>query len=46
MDEAWIADRTSIVALHDGTKVMLRPIVPDDKAELRRAFDHLSEESR
>jgi GNAT superfamily N-acetyltransferase len=32
--------------LRDGARVAVRPIEPDDKVELRAAFDRLSDESR
>lgn len=34
------------VTLMDGTRVVMRPIEPLDKAAIREGFDHLSEESR
>ncbi|MDZ7732881.1 MAG: GNAT family N-acetyltransferase [Acidimicrobiia bacterium] len=34
------------VTLDDGERVLLRPIQPDDKAELQRGFERLSRESR
>jgi GNAT superfamily N-acetyltransferase len=44
--EEFVRRRTTTVALQDGTRVRLRPIVPDDKARLVGAFDRLSPESR
>lgn len=35
-----------ILRLRDGSPVLVRPVRPDDKAELRDAFDRLSDESR
>lgn len=35
-----------IPRLRDGSPVLVRPVRPDDKAELREAFGRLSEESR
>ena len=32
--------------LRDGTEISIRPIAPDDKAQLKATFDRLSEESR
>ena len=32
--------------LKDGTNVVLRPIQPGDRDELKRGFEHLSSESR
>lgn len=34
------------VLLMDGTRVLLRPIRPEDRAAIADGFDHLSEESR
>jgi GNAT superfamily N-acetyltransferase len=34
------------IKLHDGSEVMLRPLAPDDRDAIRRAFDRLSPESR
>jgi len=45
-DEDFIRGRTTEVVLHDGTRVHLRPIVPEDKDRLRAAFERLSPESR
>jgi RimJ/RimL family protein N-acetyltransferase len=43
---AFIAARTHSVVLPDGTPLRVRPILPDDKLLLLRAFDRLSPESR
>jgi len=42
----FIAARTRSVVLPDGTPLLVRPILPDDKLMLLRAFDRLSPESR
>lgn len=44
--EEFVRRRTTTVALLDGTRARLRPIVPDDKARLVGAFERLSPESR
>jgi len=44
--EEFVRRRTTMVALQDGTRARLRPIVPDDKARLVGAFERLSPESR
>jgi RimJ/RimL family protein N-acetyltransferase len=41
-DPSWKVVRT----LRDGTPITIRPISPDDRDELRRAFEHLSTQSR
>ncbi|MGH2674286.1 MAG: GNAT family N-acetyltransferase [Actinomycetota bacterium] len=46
LDEEFIRRRTTEVALRDGTRVRLRPIVPEDKALLLEGFRRLSPESR
>lgn len=45
-DPEFIRRRTTEVVLGDGTRVLLRPIVPEDKERLRAAFQRLSPESR
>ena len=45
-DEDFVRRRTTEVSLRDGTRVRLRPIVPDDKARLIDGFRRLSPESR
>ena len=35
-----------VVALRDGTRVMLRPLTPRDRAVYLRGFEHLSDRSR
>src|SRR5919106_848625 len=44
--EEFVRRCTTTVALQDGTRARLRPIVPDDKARLVGAFERLSPESR
>jgi GNAT superfamily N-acetyltransferase len=39
-------DLTEHAALRDGTRVVIRPLRPDDKERLRRGFERLSPESR
>ena len=45
-DPEFIRRRTTEVALPDGTRVRLRPIVPEDKALLVAGFERMSPESR
>jgi GNAT superfamily N-acetyltransferase len=35
-----------VAALRDGTRVLVRPIEPDDRERLLEGFEHLSDESR
>jgi RimJ/RimL family protein N-acetyltransferase len=42
----FIAARTTILNLRDGTPMLVRPIVPDDKQKLIDGFARLSEESK
>jgi hypothetical protein len=46
VDEEFVHRRTTEVTLRDGTSVLLRPIVPEDKALLVEGFRRLSPESR
>lgn len=46
MDRAFIEARTTDVTLRDGTRVRLRPIVPEDKHHLTDGFARLSPTSR
>ena len=46
VDASFLAARTSTVQLSDGFEVVLRPVVPEDKALLEEAFERLSPESR
>lgn len=46
IDEEFVRRRTTEVSLRDGTRVRLRPIVPEDKALLVAGFERLSPESR
>ena len=45
-DSEFILCRTALIFLRDGSPVWLRPIFPEDKAPLSRAFDRLSLQSR
>ena len=45
-DAEFVRRRTTEVALADGTRIRLRPIVPEDKSLLVAAFERLSPESR
>ena len=44
--DEFVRRRTTEVSLRDGTRVRLRPILPDDKARLIDGFRRLSPESR
>ncbi|HUP17919.1 MAG TPA: GNAT family N-acetyltransferase [Acidimicrobiia bacterium] len=44
-DPGWIDERSSVVVLDDGTRVLIRPILPDDKALLQEGIQHLSPQS-
>jgi len=46
VDGEFVRRRTTEVALRDGTRVRLRPILPEDKAVLVEGFRRLSPESR
>jgi GNAT superfamily N-acetyltransferase len=46
VESDFIAQRTTDLTMGDGSRVRLRPIVPEDKAMLADGFAHLSEESR
>lgn len=46
VDPEFIERRSTVVALRDGTPVLIRPIVADDKDRLRDGFARLSPESR
>jgi GNAT superfamily N-acetyltransferase len=46
IDEEFIRGRTTEVSLPDGGLVRLRPVVPEDKANLIEGFRRLSPESR
>jgi GNAT superfamily N-acetyltransferase len=45
-DEEFVRRRTTEVTLRDGTRVLLRPILPSDKSLLIDGFRRLSPESR
>lgn len=42
----YIAARTSVVTLRDGSRVILRPVIPTDRDLLVEGFERLSPESR
>src|SRR5439155_6933612 len=42
----FLASHTTIVTLRDGTRMVVRPITPDDKDLLLDGFAHLSEQTR
>lgn len=46
VDEEFVRRRTTEVSLRDGTRVRLRPILPEDKALLAAGFERMSPESR
>lgn len=46
MNRQFVEKRTTHVVLRDGTRIMLRPLVPEDKPHLAAAFERLSSESR
>jgi GNAT superfamily N-acetyltransferase len=46
LDTEFVRRRTTEVALRDRTRVLLRPILPEDKAKLLDGFRRLSPESR
>jgi protein lysine acetyltransferase len=46
VDRGFIGGRTAILAARDGTRIRIRPIVPEDRVLLRQGYDELSEESR
>lgn len=46
VDDEFIRQRTTVVALSDGTRVRIRPIIPADKARIAAGLAELSAESR
>jgi GNAT superfamily N-acetyltransferase len=46
VDRGFIDRHTVEVWLHDGERIVLRPIIPEDKDLLREGFNRMSEESR
>ena len=46
VDEQFITTHTAEVPLADGGRIVVRPIVPEDKSALAAGFDRLSDESR
>jgi GNAT superfamily N-acetyltransferase len=45
-DPGWFEERSSVVVLDDGTRVLIRPIRSDDKRLLQEGIRRLSPESR
>lgn len=45
-DPDFIARRTTVVSLRDGTRVTIRPVIPDDKERFLDGFSRLSPRSR
>jgi GNAT superfamily N-acetyltransferase len=45
-DSDFISRRTTVVALRDGTRVTIRPVIPDDKERFVDGFSRLSPRSR
>ena len=45
-DLAWVLAHTSSVTLDDGTAVVVRPILPDDKHHVASLFKQMSSQSR
>lgn len=45
-DSEWLAAHSSVASLADGTRVLIRPIVPEDKERLAAGLEQLSPESR
>jgi RimJ/RimL family protein N-acetyltransferase len=46
VDPEFVSRRTAIVSVRDGTRVRLRPLVPQDKRAVVEAFSRLSAASR
>jgi GNAT superfamily N-acetyltransferase len=46
VDRGFVGARTTVLALRDGGRIRIRPIVPEDRELIRWGFEHLSEESR
>jgi GNAT superfamily N-acetyltransferase len=45
-DPGWFEERSSVVVLNDGTRVLIRPIRPEDKGLLQQGIQRLSPQSR
>jgi len=45
-DPGWFDERSSVVVLDDGTRVLIRPIRPEDKELLQEGIRRLSPQSR
>jgi GNAT superfamily N-acetyltransferase len=46
LDASFVRARTSLISLEDGTRVKIRPVVPEDKQRFVDAFARLSSSSR
>ena len=46
VDHPFVQDRTTVVRLSDGTRVLIRPVVPADKQHLAEGLARLSPRSR
>ena len=46
VDRGFVGARTTVLALRDGGRIRIRPIVPEDRELIRWGFEHLSDESR
>jgi GNAT superfamily N-acetyltransferase len=46
IDADFVERRTVEVLLHDGGRILMRPIVPDDKRLILQGFERMSEDSR
>ncbi|MGZ4189202.1 MAG: hypothetical protein ACXVD2_04925, partial [Actinomycetota bacterium] len=44
--EDFIERHSMTVKLNDGSRMLIRPIAPDDKGKMLEGFERLSEESR
>jgi GNAT superfamily N-acetyltransferase len=45
-DDSFVRSRTSLISLRDGTRVKVRPVVPEDKQRFLDGFARLSPSSR
>lgn len=46
VDRGFIGGRTAILTTRDGTRIRIRPIVPEDRDLLLQGYEELSDESR
>ncbi len=46
VDPTFVERRTTVVTLGDGTRVKLRPVIPEDRQRLQEGFERLSTRSR